>query len=49
MPNEVYYAIVITQVTIGFTYARYFKKEKLKRLLLFLINTHLKVCLLSLS
>ena len=49
MPNEECYVIVIRLVTIGFTYARYFKKEKLKRLLLFLINTHLKVCLLSLS
>ena len=49
MPNEERYVIVIRLITIGFTYARYFKKEELKRLLLFLITAYLKVCLLSLS
>ena len=49
MPNEERYVLAIRLVTISFTYARYFKKEKLKRLLLFLIYAHLKVCPLSLS
>ena len=30
MPNEERYVIVIRLVTIGFTYARYFKKKRLK-------------------
>ena len=34
MPNKERYVIVIRLVTIAFTYARYFKKEKLKRVLL---------------
>ena len=47
MPNEERYVIVIRLVTIGFTYARYFKKEKLKSVLLFLVNAHLKSACLA--